>query len=487
MRSLDICEDISSILSTDHEDDALQSTWPDGDVLRGVLVHDDGDWTDDDMTLDNDADVEVEVVKRSAAVDNLLAHYFGEVRRYALLSFPEEQALGRRINRWKKRVRYALYCSATALPTLLGLWHRVEREELPLARVVRQVGKTAHEQAKQRSQVEATLQCLQGLAVCLGRHTRQPRASVLSAQERQSLQHRRVRLWRQWCTGWETLGLHATVFETLRSGLHLAYQRQSDDQALQRVVQALGHAEHQLELAKAQMLQANLRLVIHVANRYRSHGVPLLDLIQEGNIGLMRALDKFEPQRGLKFVTYAHWWIRQAVSRALIEQHRTVRLPSHIVERKHKLRRVGNRLWYAYGRAPNVQELSDELAWTPQEVEELRTTVQPISRLHQPIADDGSLLADVVEDDHAVKPEALIAEDQLHQRLDTCLTRLPEREAYIIRLRYGIDTDHEHTLQEIADKLGISRERVRQLERLAFEKLRQPQQSKVLADFAHVA
>jgi RNA polymerase primary sigma factor len=235
------------------------------------------------------------------------------------------------------------------------------------------------------------------------------------------------------------------------------------------------------------MMQANLRLVIHLANRYRGHGVPFLDLIQEGNIGLMRALDKFEPQRGLKFVTYAHWWVRQAIGRALIEQHRTIRLPSHVIEFKNKLRTVGNRLWYTYGRAPSVHELSDALECTPQEVENLLTAVQPIVRLHRAITENGSLLADVVKDEQAVKPEELVAADQLHHCLEVCLTRLPAREALIIRLRYGLDTNHAHTLQEIADMLGLSRERVRQIEKKAFEKLQQSRQSDVLADFADVA
>jgi RNA polymerase sigma factor (sigma-70 family) len=234
------------------------------------------------------------------------------------------------------------------------------------------------------------------------------------------------------------------------------------------------------------MLRANLRLVIHVANRYRGRGVPFLDLIQEGNIGLMRALEKFEHRRGLKFVTYAHWWVRQAISRAITEQYRTVRLPNHVVERKNKLRTVGDRLWDMHGRAPNTEELSRELGWTFKEVEELMLAVQPIMRLHQPVADDGSMLTDILEDDQAPRPVDMLAEEQLQRRLADCLASLTEREAFILRLRYGLEADHPHTLQEIADILGLSRERVRQLERQAFEKLRQPHRSALLADFVAV-
>ncbi len=245
-------------------------------------------------------------------------------------------------------------------------------------------------------------------------------------------------------------------------------------------------SHRQLIQAKTQMLRANLRLVIHVANRYRGRGVPFLDLIQEGNIGLMRALEKFEHRRGLKFVTYAHWWVRQAISRAITEQYRTVRLPNHVVERKNKLRSVGDRLWDIHGRAPNTDELSSELGWSYKEVEELMLAVQPIMRLHQPVADDGSMLTDILEDDQAPKPDDMLAEEQLQRRLADCLASLTEREAFILRLRYGLEADHPHTLQEIADILGLSRERVRQLERQAFEKLRQPHRSALLADFIAV-
>jgi RNA polymerase primary sigma factor len=235
------------------------------------------------------------------------------------------------------------------------------------------------------------------------------------------------------------------------------------------------------------MLHANLRLVIYVANRYRNRGMPLLDLVQEGNIGLMRALEKFEPSRGFKFVTYAHWWVRQAISRALVEQQHTVRLPNHVVERQNKLRATYNQLWDVHGRAPSVQELSLALQWTPQEVEDLAAVGQPIARLYKPLTENGGVLADILEDVHAPKPDELVAEDQLHSRLAQCLASLPEREALILRLRYGLETGHPHTLQEIGEHLGVSRERIRQLEKLALDKLRQPQRRALLADFAEVA
>jgi RNA polymerase sigma factor (sigma-70 family) len=231
-------------------------------------------------------------------------------------------------------------------------------------------------------------------------------------------------------------------------------------------------------------MQANLRLVIHIAMHFRNRGLPVLDLIQEGNLGLMRAVDKFEPRRGLKFVTYAHWWIRQAISRALSEQHRTVRLPSHVIERQSKLRAATTTLWQRHGHAPSPQELSAALGWTPEAVEELLITVQPIAQLQQPITDDGTALQDILEDTQTPQPEVLVAAAQMRRGVRAYLGHLTEREALIVRLRYGLDAYEPQSLQEIGDVLGLSRERVRQIEKQAFAKLRQLPQSAGLAELA---
>jgi RNA polymerase sigma factor (sigma-70 family) len=221
------------------------------------------------------------------------------------------------------------------------------------------------------------------------------------------------------------------------------------------------------------MMQANLRLVIHIALRYRHRGVPLLDLIQEGNLGLMRAVDKFEPQRGWRFVTYAHWWIRQAIGLAIDEQHRTIRLPSHVVERQHKLQAAVTRLEERDSRTPRSEDLSVALGWTPQDVEELLRVTQPLVSLQQPLRDEGTALQDVLADTETPPPDVRLATEQVRRGVHACLGQLPEREAFILRLRYGLEACEPQSLQEIGDVLGLSRERVRQLEQQAFAKLRQ--------------
>ena len=179
--------------------------------------------------------------------------------------------------------------------------------------------------------------------------------------------------------------------------------------------------------------------------------------------------------------------MRQAIGRAIVDQSRTIRLPSHVVERKSKLRAVEARLRRVDKRVPNVQDLSAELGWTPQEVEALQDTRQVMVRLHEPLAEDGRLFEETVEDEQNLDPDVVVSQRELQERVAACLKSLPDREADILRLRFGLETDHTHSLKEIGDLYGLSRERIRQLERLALKKLRSSKRGTLLADFVDVA
>jgi RNA polymerase sigma factor (sigma-70 family) len=474
-------------LSALDDHDTQGPTLAHADDVFGALTLDEHAWVDPDSAgapLEEDPPSERRFDAADPETDNMIAQYFGEVRRFALLSFAEEQALGRRITRWQRRVRWALYTAPMALPTLRRLWHQVEHQEIPVCEVVQPHEGTTPDPTAQWAQFQQALVHLQELTAQLRRLEAQDGRPLGAAQARRVLRHARFRLWRAWLTTCETLRLHPHVHEAIGEALKAAWRAQPEDPALHAASQAWTWAQAELDQAKAQMMQANLRLVIHLAMRYRNRGLPLLDLIQEGNLGLMRAVDKFEPRRGLKFVTYAHWWIRQAISRALSEQHRTIRLPSHVIERQSKLRATAARLWQRQGHAPSPQELSAAMGWTPQAVEELLITVQPLAQLQQPITDDGTALQDILEDTQTLQPEVLVAEEQVRRGVRACLGHLTEREALIVRLRYGMDAYEPQSLQEIGDVLGLSRERVRQLEKQAFAKLRQLPQSAGLAELA---
>lgn len=224
--------------------------------------------------------------------------------------------------------------------------------------------------------------------------------------------------------------------------------------------------------ARAELVRSNARLVISIAKRYQNLGLPLMDLIQEGNIGLLRAIDRFEPARGLRLSTYATWWVRQAVNRAVANQGRAIRLPAYLQDRLHKMQRVAQDLEQTLGRAPNDDELAAMLEVAPEEVQSMRLAAVPVASLDEPISDEDESPLAQLEDNDIVPLDELVARRLLRETLERALEELPARYAMIVRLRYGMDGDRPHTLEDIAQKLNLSRERVRQIERDAFTRLR---------------
>jgi len=240
------------------------------------------------------------------------------------------------------------------------------------------------------------------------------------------------------------------------------------------------------ELAQEHLIRANARLVISVAKKYIGRGVPFLDLIQEGNIGLIRATNKFEYHRGHKFSTYATWWIRQAVSRAVADQGRTIRVPVHMGDQLNRMRRVQLQLLQELGREPSIDELAVGMETTPDKVETLLEIARRPVSLETPIDEEGdSTFGDFVEDVTSPAPAEEVATHLLHEQLQQALDRLPAREAQILRLRYGLEDGRVYTLEEVGQTIGVTRERVRQLEAQALNRLRQSSAHIILRDYLY--
>ncbi len=423
----------------------------------------------------------------AAPLDPVQSYMKGIAAR-PLLSRAGEAVICERIEQGEARVLAALASAPIAVQEIIALATALRRGTVKLRDVVRDGDDLTDESAVRANLVKEIARLARG-----EQRRRELDAELdtvrLSARRRERITAALERRRTVATLTVARLGLHPTQIARIAGCVKAATaERQRgrsvrSTRALRETCAAIVAGEASVTRAKAELIVANLRLVAFVAKKFVNRGMPLLDLIQEGNIGLMRAVEKFEYRRGFKFSTYATWWIRQAVTRALADQARTIRLPVHIVESTNKLIRTSRYLTAGLGREPSPEEIADKLEVPARRVRKVFATVRDPVSLETPIGDDDTLLGQMLPDRAAESPSDAALATNLATTVRRTLGTLSPREEKILRLRFGIGTSHAHTLEEVGSGYGVTRERIRQIEAKALGKLRHPSRSSALASF----
>ncbi len=424
------------------------------------------DLSDEEAEEDAEAEEAPAVVEEPVGAD-LVDTYLKSVGRYPMLKIEEEHTYVRMLEDGKASLKEIALGSPIAIPRILSLGTNIKQGHVKAQDVLRYPGEwnDSYEAAFMRLYNRLRRQVARG---DMERATATIKEMSLSFREIEKIVRKLMTLGKQIERG-------ITVAEMERLGL--------DAGALKDIVQRIEKEELRIKHAKDELIMANLRLVVSIAKKYVNRGLTLLDLIQEGNIGLMKAGDRYESGKGTKFSTYSTWWIRQRITRAILDQARTIRLPVHLIEESTRISRIYTKFMREKGREPSPEEVSRLMGLSVARVNEILRAIQEPVSLETPILSEEKELKDVIIDEKSVSPFKTLENSEASGRIEQVLSSLTEREEKIIRMRFGIGVGSEHTLEEVGKYFNLTRERIRQIEIKALKKLRHPARSKLLKEY----
>ena len=454
---------------------------------------------------------EDEPVEESLAPEDPVRLYLREIGRIHLLNSEQEVSLGQKIERGQERVRRAVMAVPMIRTLLMDLAERLRKHEVEPDQYLEALDGTELTESELRRVLGVFAQ-IRRLDRELGelqasRNRARKESTIKAIQEWMAQNHQdrvrllgdlplkpmvvdrwvgRLRALAQELAGlqkqMETITDKASKTELRKRGRAIEAELGLPPKRAVAVMRDLDAGEFEVRLAKKALMEANLRLVVSIAKRYLNHDMPLLDLIQEGNIGLMKAVDRFKYRRGFKFSTYATWWIRQAITRAIADHARTIRIPVHMIETLNRLARVNRGLFQELGREPTPEELATRCELPLRKVRLILESCKKPLSLETPIGEDSDL-GDFLEDKRTPSPVESLLSDDLTAQVERALSGLSEKEAQILRLRFGIGEEGEHTLEEVGQRFDVTRERIRQIEAKALRKLRSPLRGRGLRSF----
>ena len=422
----------------------------------------------------------------SERTDNIIWAYLKDIGRVSLLTSDEEYLIAKRIEDGERKMRNLLFDLSQAVHELLEIGIQLKKETINIVDVVKNIDEMNYTKKDEEKYKKKTLSFINSIKIHYEK--KEEIKSKLAAADEQNigqLEKKLNTIENKIDEALLNLKLNKKILEevTRKIARQLKFMDEGEARIVRQRLMELSEIENGLKVVKNRLIQANLRLVINIAKKYLNRGLSFLDLIQEGNMGLMKASEKYDYQKGYKFSTYSTWWIRQAITRAIADYARTIRVPVHVLETMNKITKVTISLFQELGKEPNLDEISLKAGLPLEKVRKImKVSNEPIS-IETPIGDDESKLGDFIADPKSPSPLMELVDISLKEEIDKVLATLTPREEKVIRMRLGIGEKTDYTLEEVGEVFGLTRERIRQIEAKALRKLKHPSRRKRLESF----